>query len=595
MRGTSRVVARGLIVRPRPSSRSTATTPLTCRDPCRSSTRCTRPWDALGVVQPEDRRRHGGVQREAVVGDRVVGVLQDHQVRIAELGPQPLDPPVRGGVEAAGDVPGPVRRRDRQRLATDGGGRGGEERLRRARVPRHDHLRRRRVPVLRRQARRHVTGGRTAEPERAQRGERVDDVPHQRRRHDERQRRQVERVQDVTRRRGHAARLVQRPALQRVDPADAVAAGRQRVDAAEPVRDGRPGGEQGGRDARVGGAVEDEARWGVGHGGSSRGHHEGPPNRPLDTADVPSLHPGYVRGPSDQGAALTPAHRPPAHASRPSVPVAAIVFAGYVVIVIGLMLASGVGYEDFFDTADSTLRSAVLPLAAGGGLAGRVPRVGAVGLRLPRRPSAPDGRVPLGRSPRSWSSPLVLQLAGRRLVRVRSRPTCWRSSRRRVLVGFTEETLFRGIILRALRQGDRSEARRRRVADPVVRRVPPDQPAARRARCGHPGRLRGPVRRGVLPRATRHDRAGRGDGAARVVGLLDVPRGRAPRRRRLQQRSELPGRGHLPARRRDAGRAAGPRAQDGPRATPWNPPRLELSQIRLGRCLVSDTAHQEET
>ncbi|WP_456789801.1 CPBP family intramembrane glutamic endopeptidase [Cellulomonas sp. P5_C5] len=138
------------------------------------------------------------------------------------------------------------------------------------------------------------------------------------------------------------------------------------------------------------------------------------------------------------------------------VPVAAVVFAVYVVIVIGLMLASGVGYEDFFDTADSTLRSAVLPLAVGA--------VWLVAFLVWARWDfvfRDARRLPMGVL--LWALPvvmvvtLVLQLLG----------VDWSAFEpahvlavlaAAVLVGFTEETLFHEVILRALRQGDRSEA-----------------------------------------------------------------------------------------------------------------------------------------
>ena len=140
----------------------------------------------------------------------------------------------------------------------------------------------------------------------------------------------------------------------------------------------------------------------------------------------------------------------------PSVPVAAVVFAGYVVIVVGLMLASGVGYEDFFESADSTLRSAVLPLAAGA--------VWLIAFLVWARWDfvfRDARRLPMGAF--LWALPvvmvvtLVLQLLG----------VDWSAFEpahvlavlaAAVLVGFTEETLFRGVILRSLRQGDRSEA-----------------------------------------------------------------------------------------------------------------------------------------
>lgn len=140
---------------------------------------------------------------------------------------------------------------------------------------------------------------------------------------------------------------------------------------------------------------------------------------------------------------------------RPTVPVATGVFVVYVVIFIGLMKASGFPYTDIFATTEGSLRGAVLPLAAGSlwliafvafarwDFVFRDPRRLSMGFWL-------------------WL-PLVLMTvtmlitfasvtysafdAGHALAIVAAA----------VLVGFAEETLFRGIILRALRNGGRAE------------------------------------------------------------------------------------------------------------------------------------------
>ena len=146
----------------------------------------------------------------------------------------------------------------------------------------------------------------------------------------------------------------------------------------------------------------------------------------------------------------------PAARITPSVPVAAVVFVVYVVLVVGLMRISGVEYEHFFDTASTTLRSAVLPLSVGavwliaflawarwdfvfrdarrlssGAMVWALPIVMAVALVL--------GLVGLSWGQFDASHVLTVLLAS-------------------ILVGFAEETLFRGIVLRSLRQGTRSEA-----------------------------------------------------------------------------------------------------------------------------------------
>ncbi len=139
----------------------------------------------------------------------------------------------------------------------------------------------------------------------------------------------------------------------------------------------------------------------------------------------------------------------------PSVPAAAVVFVVYCVVVIGLMRFSGIGYEDFFDTAGSTMRSVVLPLGAGA--------VWLVAFLVWARWDHVfrDAR----RLPMSWFLWIlpavmvlvaVLHLVGLdwslfdpgHLLAVLLAS---------LLVGFTEETLFRGVVLRAMRQGDRSE------------------------------------------------------------------------------------------------------------------------------------------
>ncbi|MFF3063434.1 CPBP family intramembrane glutamic endopeptidase [Oerskovia sp. NPDC057915] len=139
----------------------------------------------------------------------------------------------------------------------------------------------------------------------------------------------------------------------------------------------------------------------------------------------------------------------------PSVPVAAVVFVVYCVIVIGLMRISGVGYEHFFDTTGDTMRAVVLPLAAGA--------VWLVAFLVWARWDhvfRDARRLPTGWF--LWSLPAllvlvaVLHLAGLdwTLFAPEHVLAVLLAS---LLVGFTEETLFRGVVLRAMRQGDRSE------------------------------------------------------------------------------------------------------------------------------------------
>ena len=118
------------------------------------------------AAQPEDRRRHRGVPGEAGRGRRPPRRAPGTSAPRRRARPAARRSASARGVMAAGDVPRPVRRRDRQRLVVDRPGRGREEDLRRARVARNDHLRRRRAPVLRGQALRDVSRGRASEAER---------------------------------------------------------------------------------------------------------------------------------------------------------------------------------------------------------------------------------------------------------------------------------------------------------------------------------------------------------------------------------------------------------------------------------------------
>jgi membrane protease YdiL (CAAX protease family) len=140
---------------------------------------------------------------------------------------------------------------------------------------------------------------------------------------------------------------------------------------------------------------------------------------------------------------------------RPTVPVATVAFMVYVVIVIGLMKMSGFAYTDIFNTTEGALRGAVIPLAAGSvwlivflafarwDFVFRDPRKLSMGFWL-------------------WLAPILMLLT---LV-LQFIAVTWSSfdighmlaiTAAAILVGFAEETLFRGIILRALRSGDRSE------------------------------------------------------------------------------------------------------------------------------------------
>ncbi len=140
----------------------------------------------------------------------------------------------------------------------------------------------------------------------------------------------------------------------------------------------------------------------------------------------------------------------------PTIPVAIGVFIAYVIAFIGLSSTSGIAYSEWFANGPNALRTAVLPLVAGAvvliafawwarwDFVFRDPvklrmstilwipvvvfALGIVGHFI----GVDWGRVPADLL-------LAIVVAG-------------------ILVGFTEETLFRGIILRALRTDNRAEA-----------------------------------------------------------------------------------------------------------------------------------------
>ena len=140
----------------------------------------------------------------------------------------------------------------------------------------------------------------------------------------------------------------------------------------------------------------------------------------------------------------------------PSVPVAIGVFVAYVVVFIGLAATAGIDYADWFATGSNAFRTAVIPLI-GGALVliafvlwarwdfvfkdpARLPMYGF--LWVPVAIFAVGIVVHFAIA--DWANtPTDLLLA---IVAAG------------VLVGFTEETLFRGIILRSLRTDLRPEA-----------------------------------------------------------------------------------------------------------------------------------------
>lgn len=140
---------------------------------------------------------------------------------------------------------------------------------------------------------------------------------------------------------------------------------------------------------------------------------------------------------------------------KPSVPVAIGVFVAYALVFHGLTLFAGVTFDDRFSTGANAFRGAVIPLL-GGGLVlilfllwARWDFVFKDPERLPIRPVL-------------WVPVVLYALA----IVAQFAVVDWTQASDRLLavvaagllVGFTEETLFRGIILRSLRTNGRPEA-----------------------------------------------------------------------------------------------------------------------------------------
>ncbi len=129
----------------------------------------------------------------------------------------------------------------------------------------------------------------------------------------------------------------------------------------------------------------------------------------------------------------------------------------YSVLVIGTMLTSGLAYDELFETADNAWKSAVPALGIGAAFLVALTAYARWDFvwRDPAR---------LRMSPLLWA-PVVLMVAG---FLLRFAGLEWSAIERDLLiaivlagigVGFAEELLFRGIVLRCLRTGGRSEAR----------------------------------------------------------------------------------------------------------------------------------------
>lgn len=140
----------------------------------------------------------------------------------------------------------------------------------------------------------------------------------------------------------------------------------------------------------------------------------------------------------------------------PTVALALVALVAYCVVCNGLQVASGIDYMHWFATAGNALRSAVIPLAAGA----------LVLLAF----GAWSGWDQVWRDARRLSMPWYLWLPPAVFVLgflVRFAGIAWRSVpvdlllavvASGVLVGLAEELLFRGFLLRALRERARAES-----------------------------------------------------------------------------------------------------------------------------------------
>lgn len=140
----------------------------------------------------------------------------------------------------------------------------------------------------------------------------------------------------------------------------------------------------------------------------------------------------------------------------PSLPVAAGVFLAYVAVFIGLSSTSGIAYAEWFDSGANAFRTAVIPLL-GGSTVLVVFLIWARWDGVFKDPAGLPGHRFL------WV-PVVVFSAG---ILVHLAVADWAATSAGLLlailaagimVGFAEETLFRGIILRSLRAKLRPEA-----------------------------------------------------------------------------------------------------------------------------------------
>lgn len=153
-------------------------------------------------------------------------------------------------------------------------------------------------------------------------------------------------------------------------------------------------------------------------------------------------------------AAALPTRRP---RIEPGAPVGIAVAIGYTIVFYGLMIALGPDYPDLIKTAGGAWKGAVIPLAAGS-----IYLIGVITYLRWDGIFRDSHRFSMTRL--LWLPPILM--AGGALIRLPAIPFADIPGDQvlaiicaGILVGFAEETMFRGILLRALRTAGRPEAR----------------------------------------------------------------------------------------------------------------------------------------
>lgn len=148
--------------------------------------------------------------------------------------------------------------------------------------------------------------------------------------------------------------------------------------------------------------------------------------------------------------------RPSRYRIKPTPLAGVAMIVAYIAVVFGMQLSSGIPYVDWVSTPANGLRTAVIPLAVGSALL-----IALLALARWDMIWRDPGRLPMTRA---MTLAIYFFIA---TVLVRIVGVDWRTVEpdlllvvvvSGVLVGFAEETLFRGIFLRSMRTNGRTEA-----------------------------------------------------------------------------------------------------------------------------------------